>query len=410
MHIRIIPTWRLKEEAMSVRNTPALVAALVLSLAFAAHGSETEAVEYSRYQPPSYPIDATVATTLNKTLLPIAVPSDSPALYPYEISKYSQYGYGVWQYGLGQSFDKRLDLMPTTYAGASVTESAKLLRFFTMSDIHIADEESPAQAVDVGYRGGNSSGYSPVMLYTTQVLDAAVQTINALHETHPFDFGIALGDACNNSQYNELRWYIDVLDGKMINPDSGDKDDPVLGPLNDYQDEYKAAGIDKTIPWYQTLGNHDHFGMGGYPITDELRHLYVGTEILNMGNIFTDPAGINARGFYMGAIDGRTPYGDIIGAGPVADFPDGPPQIPAPDPNRRPLSRKEWMNEFLTTTSNPVGHGFTEANIDNDFASYSFQPKADIPIKVIVLMTLKRTRISMFGDMDISIISAMTGW
>jgi len=102
----------------------------------------------------------------------------------------------------------------------------------------------------MGYKGGNSSAYSAVMLYTTQVLEAAVQTINALHKENPFDFGISLGDTCNSTQYNELRWYIDVLDGKNINPDSGAKDDPVPGPSNDYQDEYQAAGLDQTIPWY----------------------------------------------------------------------------------------------------------------------------------------------------------------
>jgi len=99
-------------------------------------------------------------------------------------------------------------------------------------------------------------------LYTTQVLDAAVQTINTLHTQNPFDFGLSLGDTVNNAQYNELRWYLDVLDGKNIKPDSGIKDDPVPGPSNDYQDEFKAVGLEKTIPWYQTLGNHDHIVAG----------------------------------------------------------------------------------------------------------------------------------------------------
>ncbi|MBK9674518.1 MAG: hypothetical protein IPO82_04510 [Betaproteobacteria bacterium] len=44
-----------------------------------------------------------------------------------------------------------------------------------------------------------------------------------------------------------------------------------------------------------------------------------------------------------------------------------------------------WMREFFTTTSTPVGHGFTQTNLDRDFASYSFRPKAGLPIKVIVL-------------------------
>lgn len=159
-------------------------------------------------------------------------------------------------------YEKRLDLMPAGYSAPPVNNSVQLLHFFTLTDIHIADKETPAQAIVFGYKGGNPSAYSPTALMTTQTLDAAIQTINALHTKKPFDFGIALGDAVNNNQYNELRWYIDVFDGKTINPDSGAKDNPVSGPLNDYQDIYHAAGLNKTIPWYQTLGNHDQFWMG----------------------------------------------------------------------------------------------------------------------------------------------------
>ena len=43
------------------------------------------------------------------------------------------------------------------------------------------------------------------------------------------------------------------------------------------------------------------------------------------------------------------------------------------------------MGEFFNTSTQPVGHGFSQANIDNDFACYSFRPKADVPLKVIVL-------------------------
>ncbi len=90
-----------------------------------------------------------------------------------------------------------------------------------------------------------SSAYSPVLLASTQVLDAAVQTINALHNESPFDFGISLGDAVNNTQYNELRWYIDVLDGEVITPCSGDH----LGADTiDYQKQFQAAGLDSSIP------------------------------------------------------------------------------------------------------------------------------------------------------------------
>ena len=335
-------------------------------------------------QQASYPIDSTVVTTVDRTVIPVPVPPTSPKLLPTDVSKYSQYGYGIWKFGSRLGFDKRLDIMPPAYTNTSVTNTAKLLNFFVMTDIHISDKESPAQAIFFGYKGWLISGYSPIMLYTTHVLDAAVQTVNALHKKNPFDFGISLGDNCNATQYNELRWFIDVLDGKNINPDSGEKDDPIPGPNNDYQDEYKAAGLDKTIPWYQALGNHDHFWMGFLPPNDYIRKSLIGENMLNLGNPFIDPLGIDSRGFYIGSIDGRTLYGDVIGAGPVADF-ASPPKVLAADPNRRSLSKKEWINEFFNTSSNPKGHGFNQADATNGFANYTFEPKSNIPIKVIVI-------------------------
>ncbi len=352
-----------------------LMGVLIFPLSASSEGANT-----TQSQPEGYPIGSDVRTTLQRTVVPDPAAA-SGTISPSEVSQYKQYGYGNWHYGSPLDAQKRLDIMPAAYTGASVTHTASLLHFFTISDIHITDKESPSSAIELGLKDGISSGYSPVMLYTTHVLDAAVQTINALHKQHPIDFGISLGDACNNTQYNEIRWYVDVLDGRVITPSSGVH---AGADTIDYQKPYKAAGLDRTINWYQALGNHDHFWMGTNPVTDYLRQNYIGADILELGDIFTDPAaGIYKRHYYMGTLDGSTPYGDIRSAGLVSSF--ASPQQIAADPNRRSLSRKEWMNEFFTTSSNPVGHGFTRADVDNDFASYSFQPKSAIPIKVIVL-------------------------
>jgi metallophosphoesterase (TIGR03768 family) len=335
-------------------------------------------------QPKGYPIDSEVSTTLDRTVISVSIPPASPKLSPYEISKYAEYGYGNWEFGSGLPYQKRLDLLPSSYKETSATHTANLFNFFVMTDIHITDEESPAQAIALYNQGGVYSVYSGVMLYTTQVLNAAIQTINTLHKQNPFDFGISLGDAINSTQYNELRWYIDVLDGKKINPDSGIKDDPIAGPHNDYQDTYQAVGLDKSIPWYQALGNHDHFWMGFLPANDYIRQTILSDKILNLGNPFINPLGVDSRGYYMGSLDGQTPYGNIISAGPVKDFPISP-KIAAADPLRRSLSTMEWMNEFFNTSSNPQGHGFNQADVANGWANYTFEPKSDLPIKVIVL-------------------------
>lgn len=329
----------------------------------------------------SYPIESKAFTTLERTVLPDLVPAASPKLLPNEVSRYSQYGYGAWQNGGGLGFQKRLDLMPPAYNGASIKKSANLLRFFTMSDIHITDVQSPAQTIFFGLRGqpGMSSAYSPVILYTTHVLDAAVQTVNALNKNSAIDFGLFLGDAVNNSQFNELRWYIDILDGQTINPNSN----PELVAETDYLRPFKAAGLDKSIPWYQVRGNHDHFWSGVFAPNDYLKQTLVGETILNISEQITSDKILDTRGFFMGAVDGSTPYGEVICSGPQANFAT-PPKVNA-NLNRRYIAKKDWIAEFFKTTSEPVGHGFPRESAITGLGNYTFEPKANLPIRVIVL-------------------------
>jgi metallophosphoesterase (TIGR03768 family) len=282
--------------------------------------------------------------------------------------------------------------MSVAYPYPPGTSPLKLLRFFAITDIHITDKESPSQSIYLQQIvGKETSSYSPTMLYTTHVLDAAVQTVNALHTQNPIDFGISLGDACNSTQYNELRWYIDVLDGKVISPSSGAN---AGADSIDYQKPFKAAGLDGAIPWYQTIGNHDHFWLGSIPLdAGDLRKTYTSSEVIAMGNALLNAADIyktDGQQYYMGVIDGSTPYGDIIKAGKVEDFTTVPTVIP--DPDRRSLTKPEWVNEFFKTSSAPVGHGYNlvpSGQVDG-FACYSFVPKSTIPIKVIVLDNTQR--------------------
>jgi metallophosphoesterase (TIGR03768 family) len=332
-------------------------------------------------------LNSKVFTTQDRTIVPDFLPV-IPLVRIDDPANIEKSGYGKWHYGPGLPVQKRLDLMPAGYVNKTVSNAATLLRFFTITDIHITDKESPGQAIYFApFAGENGiSVCSPLMLYTTQMLDAAVQTINGLHKQNPFDFGMALGDMANSTQYNELRWFIDVMDGKDINPDSGIKDDPIPGPNNDYQDEYKAAGLDKSIPWYAAMGNHDHFWMGSKPMNDRMKKTLVGDSILQLGFIFknTDPEIMNERTYSTGTYDCSKLYAPIIGSGVVAKMKNIP--TIAPDANRRSLLPLEIMKEFSNTSSLPKGHGFIQNDPENVFgACYSFEPKSDLPLKIIVL-------------------------
>ncbi len=331
-------------------------------------------------------------TTRQQTVRPLAIPADTRQLSPTNVPLYGLYGYSAWQVGPGVDEGRKFDLMPAGYTGA--TNAARLLSFFSMSDIHITDKESPAQVPYFGWSGPFGGGglfvsaYSPIMLSTTHVLDAAVKTVNALHRQTPFNFGMVLGDVCNASQFNELRWFIDVMDGKRITPSSGAH----LGADTiAYQKPYQAAGLDRSIPWYEAIGNHDQFWMGvGYP-TEKVRNTLVGSAVLDMNPNVLVPNASEGTGIYMGVVDGTTRYGDVIKGGPAKLFVK-PPTVAA-DPNRHSLTTEasatalsctNYMGEFFNTASFPKGHGFKPANLESNSACYTFEPLTNLPLKVIV--------------------------
>lgn len=377
--------------------------------------SGTAPVSVPGLVPVQWPIAAPVYTTAEQDLHPIDLPADTPPVPPRFVDKYATYGYSSWQAGPGTTYpgdpssnpnprpnlnnphhDLRTDLVPG-YAGTNV---ARLLHFFSFSDIHLTDKESPAQGIYIGWTEPFWSGmgaynityWSPIIIATVHVLDAAVQTVNALHHRLAYDFGMSMGDDANMCQHNELRWFIDTLDGKVIVPSSGAN---AGAATIDYQRPFKAYGLDPSIPWYQVIGNHDQTFLAIGHETAKTVAAHVGTRVLDL-----DPAtpGVSAgAGTYMGVVDGSTPGGDIVGLG--SDQEIAQPMVAA-DPNRRTLqsyttaadgtvtvtsTTRNFMGAFFDTTSTPVGHGFKQANLDADIAYYAFQPKAGLPIKVIVL-------------------------
>ena len=363
----------------------------------------------------SYPIDSTVVTTTERVLsFPYTKVANPDTALLSQVDNYSSHTppYGEWTFSdEGLQIVPRFDLMPTAFpaTAASLVRIRQFANFFSISDIHITDKEAPNQMIyfqqkDPTYCGVNTSIYSPVITCTTHVLDAAIQTVNALHKRKPFTFGISLGDTCNNTSYNELRWYLDVIDGKVITPSSGAH----LGADTiDYQRPYQAAGLDKSIPWYQAMGNHDHFYIGSVPVYTgfspkvqnpifDLVTPYTSDTVWAIGDLLipnlrplgeggTFPALFdleNIKGapqYYAGVLDGLSPTGAIINAGTST-----PPKVAA-DPNRRPLVRTEWIQEFFTTTTLPKGHGFPDSSKQDGFACYSFLPDPKVPLKIIVL-------------------------
>jgi len=382
-----------------LQSSAALAGSLSLGASFAAPAWAS--------QPTAYPIQTPAVTTRERMLaFPVGLTPGLKKTELNQVPRYKEFGYGEWSFASGLPVMQRFDLMPAGYTKPTGEAAARLMRFFAFSDVHITDKEAPNQLIvfqqDEPAAAANTSIYSPVMLYSTQVLDAAIQTVNDLHRREAFDFGIALGDACNSACFNELRWYIDVFDGKVIVPSSGAHRgaDSV-----DFQMPFRAAGLARDIPWYQVLGNHDHFTIGSFPFDADpslgFRQAYTADRVWASGDplkpnlaafpqLFDYSTLAAEPAFYPGVIDGASPYGAIIHAGRADDpaFKGEQPPVVA-DPDRRPLVRADWFAEFLNTTTRPIGHGFNLVDRSGpdggDFGCYSFVPKADVPLKVIVL-------------------------
>ncbi len=117
----------------------------------------------------SYPIDPSGVVTTAQRMITFPMPgmNGAPAnptapgsgtgLYKTElcqISQYAQFGYGVYTLnGEPLPIVQRTDLMPSGYTNPSPVRLQKFARFFTISDLHITDKESPNQS-DLSSAGG----------------------------------------------------------------------------------------------------------------------------------------------------------------------------------------------------------------------------------------------------------------
>lgn len=310
----------------------------------------------------------TYTTTADATCIPVAPTDTGNPPKPNEVADYARKGYGLSKVSNGLGYIVRTDLLARGYT-VKTSSSKKLLSFFTMSDTHITDIQSPAQTLTFGKEPtGMPAAYSPAIMYSTQVLDAAVKKVNKINDAKPLDFGIMLGDAVNNAQQNELSMYLDVLSGRMVYPNS----DMSKKSDTDYSQPFKAEGLN--IPWYQVIGNHDHFWSGVFNANDKLKKALISDRVMKIG-VVPNSRGLIDEDVYPGIIDVSDPYGKIIGDGIEFQETD---KITA-NITRSFMDLKVFSNVF------PKARGIYEASINSRNVCYTFEPKAGVPVRVIVL-------------------------
>jgi len=236
-----------------------------------------------------------------------------------------------------------------------------LARLAHISDSHVLDIESPARTAEFGEIIGAS--WRTYEGYSMQLLDGTIRAVNRYHrEVANIDILLHTGDFTDNVQGNELRWFLQIMDGQEVNPLSGldDRDPATLPlPLMDPYHAFQAEGIYTqgrhgplpTIPWYGTLGNHDVYAAGNFLILEQED----GSRI--------SPLPLDWRpGWILPLVlvpDGEWTYGPVSPAEP------GPPPLFAEptrvtaNPDRAYFSRTEFMEALFATESEPAGHGYS---------------------------------------------------
>jgi metallophosphoesterase (TIGR03767 family) len=261
-----------------------------------------------------------------------------------------------------------------------------------LSDLHVCDHQSPARAEFLDRwadpdspildRLGEVGAYRAQELMTAQVVAATVRAVNATAggpvSGAPVSIAVVTGDNTDNSQTNELAWYLTLLEGGEVGPDSGDPgryegvaDDEVWderywhpesakpdlprelyglptvpGLLDAVRRPFRSDGL--RMPWLAVHGNHDQLVQGTMPGEGPLAATSVGDrKAVGLPEHWTNE---QVLGLMAGLADCDPQALQALREVQVREV--------TADPGRRLVSREEFVRAHRREGARPAGHGF----------------------------------------------------
>lgn len=307
------------------------------------------------------------------------------------------------EFGPGEPHLRRLDLAGAAPRG----RQRSLLHFVHYTDMQIADAQSPVRGEWLErYSDFDCSivpfqaAFRPQETLTLQAFDQTIRTVRRIGRSpitgSRIQFAMCTGDNIDNEQFNELRWFIDVMDGRPVLPDSGGDafecvqsaawenpefwhPDPVSdkykqqygypdypGLLREATRRFRTQGAG--MPWYSCFGNHDGLIQGNIPKQPFLDQFAIGQL-----KVMTPPPGANPCEEF-----------ETLQTNPQSLV--APPAFAVtPDADRRIITRRQYIEEHFRTTGTPRGHGFPRESRESGLAYYVID---DYPgIRMIMLDT-----------------------